>query len=126
MGIQLLRGRHFDNHDTMDAPFAAGRLFTEEEDKPGGPPVVVVSHGLWVDRFGGDTGLVNRSITLDGRPCTVIGIMPAGFAFPSEVDLWVPAGPLSNDADWQSLRNHQGLFGVARLKPGVTLEQARS
>ena len=52
--------------------------------------------------------------------------MPPGFAFPNELSVWVPVGPLSAGADWQNRGNHPGLYGVARLKPGVTLEQARA
>jgi len=52
--------------------------------------------------------------------------MPAGFAFPDRLDVWVPAEPLSANADWQQRGNHPGLYGVARLKPGVTFEQARA
>src|SRR5439155_18380931 len=84
------------------------------------------SHSLWQTRFGGDAAILNQSITLDGHPYTVIGIMPPGFAFPNELSVWVPVGPLSAGADWQNRGNHPGLYGVARLKPGVTLEQARA
>ncbi|MBI2929233.1 MAG: ABC transporter permease [Verrucomicrobia bacterium] len=105
---------------------AVGRVFNSGEDKPGAASVVVISHALWQNRFGADPGIVNQAITLDGRPCTVLGVMPAGFAFPSEVDVWVPVGPLSAEASWQDRGNHPGLLGLARLKPGVTLEQARS
>lgn len=105
---------------------ALGRVFTNEEDKPGAASVVVLSHGLWERRFGADPHLLNQAITLNGQPYTVIGIMPKGFLFPSRVQLWVPVGPLSGDPDWQQRGNHPGLYGVARLKPGVTLEQARA
>src|SRR5438034_7400233 len=103
-----------------------GRTFAEDEDKPGAPPVVLLSDSLWQTRFGGDAAILNQSITLDGHPYTVIGIMPPGFAFPNELSVWVPVGPLSAGADWQNRGNHPGLYGVARLKPGVTLEQARA
>lgn len=105
---------------------AIGRVFTNEEDQPGASPVVVLSHALWEERFGGNAGVLQQSITLDGRPYVVIGVMPAGFAFPSRTDFWVPVGPLSSAENWKSRGNHPGLLGVARLKPGVTLEQARA
>jgi len=105
---------------------ALGRMFVNDEDKPGAPPVAVLSHGLWQNRFGRDTSLIDTSITLDGRPVTVIGVMPAGFAFPSEVDVWVPVGPMASEPGYQSRGNHPGLLGVARLKPGVTVDQART
>jgi putative ABC transport system permease protein len=102
-----------------------GRLFTNEEDKPGAPAVVVLSHELWQRRFGGDPNILNQSMTLNGRPYTVIGVMPLDFRFSPRTELWVPVGQLS---DWPSLKvrdDHPGLRAVARLKAGVTLEQAR-
>src|SRR5580765_4745438 len=103
-----------------------GRIFTPDEDKPGAPRVVLLSHSLWQTRFGGDPAVLNQTIALDGRSYTVVGVMPVGFAFPNELSVWVPVGPLSAGADWQNRGNHPGLYGVARLKPGVTLEQARA
>ncbi len=105
---------------------ALGRLFTNEEDAPGANPVVVLSHGLWQRRFGADPNIVNQSLMLDGHSYTVIGIMPKHYLFPSRVEMWVPVGQLSGDPDWQRRGNHPGLYGVARLKPGVTIEQARA
>jgi putative ABC transport system permease protein len=102
---------------------ALGRVFTAEDDKPGANQTVVLSHGLWQNRFRGDANILLRSISLDGRPFTVIGVMPADFAFPNRVDVWVPAG--LSAAGWQSRGDHPGLLGVARLKSGVSIEQAR-
>jgi putative ABC transport system permease protein len=110
----------------LGVPAALGRVFNVAEDKPGSPPVAVLSHELWQNRFAGDAGIVGESITLDGHAYTVIGVMPAEFAFPSRADLWTPVGPLSTDPIWQQRGNHPGLFGVGRLKPGATLEQARA
>ncbi len=109
----------------LRADAALGRVFTTDEDQPGAAPVVVLSHGLWLRRFGADPNILNRTITLNERSYTVIGVMPSGFQFPSRVELYVPAGQLSS-RDWQQRGNHPGLYGVARLKPGVTIEQARS
>src|SRR5262245_29619181 len=103
-----------------------GRVFSEEEDKPGAAPVAVISHALWQNRFGGDAGIVNKAINLSGKPYTILGVMPAGFEFPDKVDLWLPVGPLFADSSWQKRDNHPGLFGLARLKPGATLEKARA
>src|SRR6266576_1772931 len=105
---------------------AVGRLFTEDEDKPGGTPVVVLSDALWRRRFGGQMSLVNQPLTLNGKSYTVIGIMPQGFLYPSRVEMWVPVGQLSGDSSWQQRGNHPGLYAVARLKPGVTLAQANA
>ncbi|HET9713185.1 MAG TPA: ABC transporter permease, partial [Pyrinomonadaceae bacterium] len=101
-----------------------GRVFTNEEDKPGGPPVVVLSYPLWQRRFGGQTSILNQPITLNNKSYTVIGIMPESYLYPSRVEMWVPVGQLSDQPSWQSRGNHPGLYGVARLKPGVTFEQA--
>src|SRR5207245_4230839 len=70
---------------------AQGRWFTDAEGVPGAPPVAVLSHGLWVRRYGGDPGILGRSVTLNGVPREVIGVMPASYAFPdSRVDVWIP------------------------------------
>src|SRR6266545_3521255 len=105
---------------------AIGRVFTNDEDKPGGTPVVVLSYGLWQRRFGGQTSIVNQPLTLNGKSYTVIGVMPEGFQFPSRVEMWVPVGQLSGEASWQQRGNHPGLYGVARLKPGVSFAQAKA
>jgi len=103
-----------------------GRLYSNEEDKPGGPPVVVLSYALWQRRFGGDAGVVNKPITLNGKSYTVIGIMPQDFQYPTRVEMWVPVGQLSDAPGWQQRGNHPGLYGIARMKPGVSLEQAKA
>jgi putative ABC transport system permease protein len=105
---------------------AMGRLFTNDEDKPGAAPVVVLSYPLWQRRFGGQMSILNQPLSLNGKSYTVIGIMPQGFQFPSRVEMWVPVGQLSGDPDWQQRGNHPGLYGVARLKPGVSLAQAKA
>lgn len=101
-----------------------GRVFTNEEDQPGGTPVVLLSYALWQRRFGGQSDILNQAITLNGRSYTVIGIMPESYAYPSRVEMWVPVGQLSDQASWKNRGNHPGLYGVGRLKPGVTMEQA--
>ena len=103
-----------------------GRVFANDEDKPGAQPVVVLSYGLWQRRFGGQTSVLDQPITLNGKSYTIIGIMPESYLYPSRVEMWVPVGQLSDQVSWQSRGNHPGLYGVARLKPGVTLEQAEA
>ncbi len=103
-----------------------GRVFREDEDKPGAPRVAMISHSLWQNRFGGDAAIVDKSIRLNGEPYTILGVMPPGFEFPDKVDVWLPLGPLTADANLQVRDNHPGLFGLARLKPGATLEKARA
>lgn len=103
-----------------------GRVFREDEDKPGAPAVAVISHALWQNRFGARARILNETISLDGKPYTILGVMPAGFEFPGKVDVWVPLGPYSANPILQKRDYHPGLLGLARLKPGVTLEQARA
>jgi predicted permease len=105
---------------------AIGRVFTNEEDKPGGTPVVVLSYGLWQRRFGGQSSILNQTLTFNAKSYTVIGVMPQGFQYPSRVEMWVPVGQLSGESNWQQRGNHPGLYGVARLNPGVTPEQAQA
>jgi putative ABC transport system permease protein len=103
-----------------------GRVFREDEDKLGAAPVAVISHTLWQNRFGGEAGIVDKTISLNGKNYTVLGVMPAGFEFPYKVDLWLPVGTLLDEPGWHKRDNHPGLFGLARLKPGVSLEKART
>jgi putative ABC transport system permease protein len=104
---------------------ARGRIFDNDEDKPGSPLVVVLSHALWQRRLGGDPNIIGQTLTLNGRDFTVIGIMPPSFQFPSRVEMWTPVGQLAKDPGWESRGNHPGLYAMARLKPGVTVQQAR-
>ncbi len=115
-----------DLFDALRVRAALGRVYTNDEDKPGANPVVVLSHGLWYRRFGGDPNIIGRALTLNDRDYTVIGVAPQGFAFPARVEMWVPVGPLSDQEVWKLRANHPGLKAVARLKPGVTIEQARA
>jgi putative ABC transport system permease protein len=103
-----------------------GRVFSNDEDKPGGTPVVVLSYGLWQRRFGGQKSVIDQPITLNGKSYTVIGVMPDSYAYPSRAEMWVPVGQLSDQVSWKNRGNHPGLYGVARLKPGATFEQAEA
>jgi predicted permease len=108
----------------LGASSAIGRDFRSEDDVPGASRVVILSHGLWVRRFGAAQQIVGKEIWLNGEKFTVIGVMPAGFQFPDrESELWVPI-----QFTKQQLANHGSHFleVVARLKPGVPLEQANA
>ncbi len=101
-----------------------GRAFTKEEDQPGRNNVVLISYGLWQRRFGGEQGLIGREILLDGQKRTVLGVMPPGFQFMSkETGLWVP---IAFTNEQLANRGSHYLRVVARMKPGVTLAQARA
>ncbi|MPY90486.1 MAG: FtsX-like permease family protein [Luteitalea sp.] len=107
-----------------------GRTFRHEENEPGSERVAVLSHVLWRQHFGGNPGVIGRTILLDGTSHTVIGVMPPGFDFPSERDLWVPQ-LYERENYWSSAitegrKNNRGLPVLARLRAGVTLEAARA
>ena len=87
---------------------------------------MVLSYGLWQRRFGGQAGIINQQLNFNNKSFTVIGVMPQNFQYPSRVEMWVPVGQLSGDVNWQQRGNHPGLYGVARLKPGITLDQAKA
>src|SRR5215470_3880448 len=100
---------------------AVGRWFTEDEGRPGAAPRVVLSHGLWLRRFGGDPGIVGRTIVLSGVSSEVIGVMPASFTFPFErTEAWAPLQITRAMGFGTWLYN-----GVARLRNGVNVADAR-
>lgn len=103
-----------------------GRIFTAEEDMPGGAPTVLLSDALWRTQFAAAPDILGRSIVLDGRDYTVAGVMPPGFAFPRNVAVaWLALGRLAVGSDWENRAARSGLFAIGRLRPGVTLASAR-
>src|SRR5262245_27797990 len=110
---------------TLGVAPALGRDFTPEDDTDGAAPVVILSDGLWRRRFGGDPQVIGKAITLRDQSLTVIGIMPPGFRFPGESELWAPLMPILNRQ--LSQQPSMGRLNVlARLKPGVTPEAAKA
>jgi putative ABC transport system permease protein len=119
-----------DFFQAMGVSAEAGRFFARANETPGSDRVVVISDGLWRRRFGGDRGIVGRTINLNAEPYTVIGVAPPGFAFPrgaempadfefpAKSDLWVPLRPPANGPSDLAL--------VGRIRPGVTLDAART
>jgi predicted permease len=105
-----------------------GRNFTPDEDRPGGERVVLISHGLWRQRFNGDPSILGQALTLDGAPATIVGVLPeAATAFPlNAFQIWVPR-PAEVPYLVPAQLNNGGFFfqAIARLRPGVSLEQAR-
>src|SRR5262249_37570720 len=97
-----------------------GRDFTPEEGMPGKNLVCILSYGLWQRRFGGDKGVVGRSLILNDIPTQVVGIAPPDFDFPSKTALWIPVGLNPQQTGYHFLRP------VGRLKPGVTPTQAHA
>jgi putative ABC transport system permease protein len=102
---------------------ALGRTFLDEEDRPGGPDVVVLSDAIWRRTFAADPAIVGKSITLTGKPFMVVGVMPPSFKYPSLVELWTP---LALPSSFLSNYDSTALRVMARLKPGVTLKQAQT
>ena len=96
-----------------------GREFRRQEDVPGGPPLAILSHGLWKRDFFGDPHIVGRTMELRGAPYTVIAVMPQGFRTDQPADLWTPLEPSTSG---EGGGDNYGI--IARLKPGVTLAQA--
>jgi len=110
-----------------------GRQFLPEEDKEGANHVVMLGHAVWRSRFGADTGIVGKSLTLNNQDYTVVGVMSPGFQFPvgfgylgkvlnDPTDLYVPMAATSAE----SRRGNYSFFAIGRLKPGVTIDQARA
>jgi putative ABC transport system permease protein len=105
--------------DVFGAPFALGRPYTAEEDKPGGPHVAVISSGLWRTRFASDPNILGRTIELTGEPFQVIGVLGPAFKTDPKADVWLPLEP-----DPNSTNQGHNLRCAARLRPGVTVAQA--
>ncbi len=99
-----------------------GRHFNEQDDHPGAEPVLILSYEVWQRRYQGDPNIIGRGIGVNGRPHTVVAVMPPKFAFPENQRAWIPLGPLAV----KDVRTARGLFTFGRLKPGVDLAQARS
>ena len=106
-----------------------GRTFLAEEDRPGGAPVALLSYGLWQRRFGGSREIIGKTIDLDTKPFSVVGVLPPNFQIITPAEVVTPLAPwmktlppnLAEDRNW-----HPGIVPVGRLKPGVSMEQART
>jgi putative ABC transport system permease protein len=108
----------------------AGRLFAPADEQAGHAPVVVLSHGLWQRRFGGEANAVGQQLILDGKSYTIVGVAPPGFQYPNKTELWFPplrlAPEINETFDVTQTRGFGYLSAVARLKPAVSLEQAKA
>ena len=113
--------------DVLGVQPERGRNFTEEEDRNGGPNVAIISHGLWQKGFGGASDIVGKQIQVNAQTTTVVGVMPANFAFPpgsnDQVDILLP---FQFDPANPGSRGSHFLSVIGRLKPGVNIDQAQS
>ncbi|HEV2326265.1 MAG TPA: ABC transporter permease [Terracidiphilus sp.] len=99
-----------------------GRAFSPGDEKPGAAPVLVISYNVWRERYAGSPEVIGRHVQVNGLPATIIGVMPDGFHYPNNSDLWVPLTPTPELAK----RDNRRLLGYAILKPGVTLRQTNA
>jgi putative ABC transport system permease protein len=109
----------------LGAQALVGRTFLAEEAQTGRDHEVVLSYGLWRRVFGGNPNVVGSTIDIDGVPTSVVGVMPAGFAYPDETEIWGPLAFSPDDLSENSRGGH-GLEVLGRLKPGVSLAQVQS
>jgi predicted permease len=107
----------------MRTPPLLGRTLTEQDERPGEPPVVVLSHALWKSRFASDPGVVGRPVKLGTSTATVVGVMPEGFGFPIRQRIWTP---LRVDGAALSPRTGPSVSIFGRLAPGASLERAQA
>ncbi len=113
-------GVSWDLFKELGTPPALGQSFRPENDQVNGGGVVIISDDIWTTRYQSDPNIIGRTVTVNGKPHTVIGVMPPRFAFPNNQQVWIPLTPLvQNDA-----RDVRGLFALGRLKPGLSTAQA--
>ena len=107
--------------DVLGAKPLMGRVFRPDEDQPGRNQVTVLSFGLWERRFASDPGIIGKTVRLDGKPFTILGIMPKNFHFPLPAEMWTP---MAMDDKERAVRGARYMDVVGRLKPGISMGQA--
>jgi len=118
----------WDFLDMLEVKLALGRTFRPDEEQPGHDQEVIISYGLWEDRFGGDPRIVGRSVTIDYKPYTVVGVLPNGFDIfgttgtARQLDLWMPLSFQPSEIR----RDNPSLIVLGRMKPGVSVAQANA
>lgn len=110
----------FDFFRVFGVQPVVGRTFTEEETRSGGGGTVVISYQYWQSRYRGENAVLGRTIRVRNQAWAIVGVMPAGFAFPGTTDVWIPQTTASQS------RTGRNFFAAARLKPDVSMEQAQS
>ena len=112
----------WDLFPSLGVPPLIGRHFNEQDDRTGAEPVLILSHEVWQRRYQGDPAIVGRAISVNGRPHTVVAVMPPRFSFPENQKAWIPLGPIAESQP----RSSRELFTFGRLKAGVDIAQART
>ena len=102
-----------------------GRVFTPEEAQPGRDNVLLLSYGLWQRRFGSDPAIIGRTLVANSKPYVIVGVLPPGFDYPEQAEMWAPLAFTAQDMSPDSRGNH-GNEVLARVRPGVSLAQARA
>lgn len=110
--------------DLLGVKPALGRSFITDEDRPGANRVCIINNGLWQRRFGSEKGIVGKQLSLSGENYTVIGVLPESYRFGTPTDVFVPIGLRADEM--KERQSHPGIYAIARLKPGVTIEAARA
>jgi predicted permease len=108
----------------LGIPPSLGRDFSSADDRIGAPPVAMLSHAVWSDRYQRDPSVIGRTIRINGTPTTVIGVMPEGFRFPVRADVWQPLGQFAAVA--AGARDERALWVFGRLRDGATIDDARA
>jgi len=109
--------------DVIGMRAALGRTLLPEEGTPGRDQVALVNHGYWKRRFGADPNVIGRTVTMNGRNYTIIGVMPADLQYPRAADFWIPLAFIPREA---AEYNEQSLHLLARLRPGASIEQGQA
>ena len=110
---------------TLGARLALGREFTPLENQRGGPPVAVISNRLWKERFARSAEVLGKTVTVNGVNCSIVGVAPQRFRIEDEADVYTPLGQL-DPLVLTNRASHDGLFTIARLKPGVGVSQSQA
>ena len=101
-----------------------GRDFVPDDDRPGAPPVALIGHKVWVNRYGSNPSVIGRTVRINDVPTTIVGVVPEGFQFPFNTDVWMPLSQITGLLEQK--RNSRPLQTFGHLAPGVTREQAQS
>ena len=123
---QRLRGRRVTGNffQAVGVRPALGRALADDDDRPGAPLMAVITDGFWRAQFGADPSVVGRTLILNERPATVVGILPRGFEYLRPYDLFVSMGPIADSPGLNQRGNHTGFYAVGRLRSGVSVESA--